>query len=444
MRSALFVPANRRAWIEKVHEYCADAVVLDLEDATPPGHKAQARAIVRDVLPLLQGQDQGVWIRVNAIGSEHLDEDLDTACRDGVDLICLPKVSGPGDVAELDRLIGYHEGRNGLPHGTLGIYPLLETAQGIADARAVFAASSRVRYGGAVTGANADVQFAIGYRWTQTFTETLHLRSAVLLAARAAGIENPVTGLVTALDADLARRFAEQSRDLGYAGMFVHPPEPRGGGEHGLRADRRRARLEPGDPRRLRARPRLRSRRGAGLPGSARRLRHDPRRRADRRAARPLHGARWRRQRGMTDAGALSDLRVLDLGHVIAGPFAATLLGDLGADVVKIEHPVRGDTIRALGPQHEGVPLWWKVAGRNKRSLTLDLSKEAGRDVLLALVAVADVLVENFRPGRSSAGRSAPTSCGRATRGSSSSGSRATARAPPAAGAPASAGSARR
>ena len=101
----------------------------------------------------------------------------------------------------------------------------------------------------------------------------------------------------------------------------------------------------------------------------------------------------------MTDAGALSDLRVLDLGHVIAGPFAATLLGDLGADVVKIEHPVRGDTIRALGPQHEGVPLWWKVAGRNKRSLTLDLSKEAGRDVLLALVAVADVLVENFRPG---------------------------------------------
>jgi citrate lyase subunit beta/citryl-CoA lyase len=224
VRSALFVPANRRAWIEKVHEYGADAVVLDLEDATPPGHKAQARAIVRDVVGLLQRQGQGVWIRVNALGSEHLHEDLEAACRNGVDLICLPKVSGPGDVAELDRLIGYHEGRNGLPHGTIGIYPLLETAQGIADARAVFAASSRVRYGGAVTGANADVQFAIGYRWTHTFTETLHLRSAVLLAARASGIENPVTGLVTTLDADLARRFAEQSRDLGYAGMFViHP-----------------------------------------------------------------------------------------------------------------------------------------------------------------------------------------------------------------------------
>lgn len=224
VRSALFVPANRRAWIEKVHEYGADAVVLDLEDATPPGHKAQAREIVRDMLGLLRRQRQDVWIRVNALDSEHLHDDLDAACREGADLICLPKVSGPGDIIELDRLIGYHEGRNGLPHGTLWIYPLLETARGIVDADAVFAASPRVRYGGAVTGANADVQFAVGYRWTETFTETLHLRSAVLLAARARGIENPVTGLVTALDVDLARRFAEQSRDLGYAGMFViHP-----------------------------------------------------------------------------------------------------------------------------------------------------------------------------------------------------------------------------
>lgn len=224
VRSALFVPANRRSWIEKVHEYGADAVVLDLEDATPPGHKAQARAIVGDLLGLLARQGQGVWIRVNALDSEHLHDDLDVSCREGVDLVVLPKVSGPGDIAELDRLIGYHEGRNGLAHGTIGIYPLLETARGIVEAGAVFAASSRVRYGGAVTGANADVQFAVGYRWTPSFTETLHLRSSVLLAARARGIENPVTGLVTGLDADLARRFAQQSRDIGYAGMFViHP-----------------------------------------------------------------------------------------------------------------------------------------------------------------------------------------------------------------------------
>jgi crotonobetainyl-CoA:carnitine CoA-transferase CaiB-like acyl-CoA transferase len=101
----------------------------------------------------------------------------------------------------------------------------------------------------------------------------------------------------------------------------------------------------------------------------------------------------------MSAEGALKDIRVLDLGHVIAGPFAATLLADLGADVVKIEHPLRGDTIRSLGPRHNDVPLWWKVAGRNKRSLTLNLSKPEGQRLLLGLVEVSDVLVENFRPG---------------------------------------------
>ena len=96
---------------------------------------------------------------------------------------------------------------------------------------------------------------------------------------------------------------------------------------------------------------------------------------------------------------ALSDVRVLDLGHVLAGPFAGTLLGDLGADVIKVEHPKRGDSLRRLGPRLDGVPLWWKVAGRNKRSLALDLRVPAGRDVLLGLAARSDALIENFRPG---------------------------------------------
>src|SRR5438132_4548320 len=97
--------------------------------------------------------------------------------------------------------------------------------------------------------------------------------------------------------------------------------------------------------------------------------------------------------------GPLSAIRVLDLGHVVAGPFAGTLLGDMGADVIKIEDPARGDTIRTLGPQHDGSPIWWKVAGRNKRSLALDLRRERGRDLLLRLADGADVLIENFRPG---------------------------------------------
>ncbi|BAU82555.1 formyl-CoA transferase [Streptomyces laurentii] len=95
----------------------------------------------------------------------------------------------------------------------------------------------------------------------------------------------------------------------------------------------------------------------------------------------------------------LSGLRVLDLATLFAGPLAATLLGDFGADVVKIEHPRKPDPSRGHGPAKDGVGLWWKVLGRNKRTMTLDLSTPGGRDTLLRLAAGADVIVENFRPG---------------------------------------------
>ncbi|MEU4881851.1 CoA transferase [Streptomyces althioticus] len=98
-------------------------------------------------------------------------------------------------------------------------------------------------------------------------------------------------------------------------------------------------------------------------------------------------------------APPLAGLRVLDLATLFAGPLAATLLGDFGADVVKVEHPRKPDPSRGHGPSKDGVGLWWKVLGRNKRAITLDLSAPGGRDTLLRLVRTADVVVENFRPG---------------------------------------------
>ncbi|MFI9216381.1 CaiB/BaiF CoA transferase family protein [Streptomyces werraensis] len=98
-------------------------------------------------------------------------------------------------------------------------------------------------------------------------------------------------------------------------------------------------------------------------------------------------------------APPLDGLRVLDLATLFAGPLAATLLGDFGADVVKVEHPRKPDPSRGHGPSKDGVGLWWKVLGRNKRTVTLDLSTPGGRDTLLRLVRTADVVVENFRPG---------------------------------------------
>ncbi|WP_353942002.1 CoA transferase [Streptomyces sp. HUAS MG91] len=100
-----------------------------------------------------------------------------------------------------------------------------------------------------------------------------------------------------------------------------------------------------------------------------------------------------------TADGPLTGLKVLDLATLFAGPLCATMLGDFGAEVVKIEHPRKPDPSRGHGPSKDGVGLWWKTLGRNKKNLTLDLSSPGGREVLLRLVAESDVVIENFRPG---------------------------------------------
>jgi crotonobetainyl-CoA:carnitine CoA-transferase CaiB-like acyl-CoA transferase len=96
----------------------------------------------------------------------------------------------------------------------------------------------------------------------------------------------------------------------------------------------------------------------------------------------------------------LDGVRVLDLGTYIAGPFAATILGEFGADVVKVERPGTGDHLRRFGTESEcGDTYVWLSESRNKRSVTLDLQQPEGRDLLAELIAASDVVIENFRPG---------------------------------------------
>jgi formyl-CoA transferase len=100
-----------------------------------------------------------------------------------------------------------------------------------------------------------------------------------------------------------------------------------------------------------------------------------------------------------TNEGPLGGMRVIDIGTMVAGPVAGTLLADFGAEVIKIEQPGHGDTLRHIGPFEGGESLWWNVEGRNKKSLTLDLRRSEGQRILKELIKDADVLVENFRPG---------------------------------------------
>jgi crotonobetainyl-CoA:carnitine CoA-transferase CaiB-like acyl-CoA transferase len=95
----------------------------------------------------------------------------------------------------------------------------------------------------------------------------------------------------------------------------------------------------------------------------------------------------------------LAGIRILDVGTRVAAPFAATLLGDFGAEVIKVELPGSGDFMRTIGPFADRHSLWWAVEGRNKKSITLDLRVPRGQEIFRTLVRTADVVVENFQPG---------------------------------------------
>lgn len=95
----------------------------------------------------------------------------------------------------------------------------------------------------------------------------------------------------------------------------------------------------------------------------------------------------------------LAGVRILDIGTRVAAPFAATLLGDFGAEIIKVEQPGVGDFMRSIGPFVGDYSLWWAVEGRNKKSITLDLRQARGQELFRQLVVKSDVVVENFQPG---------------------------------------------
>lgn len=95
----------------------------------------------------------------------------------------------------------------------------------------------------------------------------------------------------------------------------------------------------------------------------------------------------------------LQGIKVIELGSLIAGPYAGTLLAQFGAEVIKIETPVNGDPLRKWRKLHDGTSLWWYSQSRNKKSVTLNLKSERAQQIVRDLVKDADVVIENFRPG---------------------------------------------
>jgi citrate lyase subunit beta / citryl-CoA lyase len=231
LRSLLFVPGNRTGWLPKARAAGADAAILDLEDAVPAADKLAARAQVADAVaqaatePAGQTGRMALFVRVNPLDGWAGAEELRAVVRPGLAGIVLPKVRSAQDVRLADRLLGWCEQEQGLAPGQVALVPLLETARGLREAYDIARAAPRIAYLGALTAPGGDVERAVGYRWSPEGTETLALRSRVLLDARAAGVPRPVSGLWTRItDLPGLRSFAGQNRSLGYEGMMaIHP-----------------------------------------------------------------------------------------------------------------------------------------------------------------------------------------------------------------------------
>ena len=225
MRSLLFVPGNRESWLRKALDLGADALVFDLESATPSDRAGEARALVRGVLDTPRPERPLLFVRVRDARSPEMEGDLEAVVCEGLSGVLLPQVIGPEDVVRLDAALDRRERAAGLETGRTLVTPLVETAQAARQAYEIAVSSPRIAYMGGGVSRDGDIARALGYRWTPEGRETLFLRSKLLVDVRAAGVFNPISGIWGVID-DLAglRAFAEQSRDLGYQGlMAIHP-----------------------------------------------------------------------------------------------------------------------------------------------------------------------------------------------------------------------------
>jgi citrate lyase subunit beta / citryl-CoA lyase len=224
-RSALFVPGNRPAWIEKAAGYGADTLILDLEDSVPDQEKAAARPVVKAGLGALKAEGQAAGVRINGFATGLVLDDLEGIMCPELESVSLPKVETVADMNELDALLTQLERRHGIPVGTIETPLGCETAKAMRNVYEIATSCRRVKRVGLAAGPGGDAARAIGYTWTKEGTETLFLRSKVVLDARAAGIQYPtISSWWNIKDLEGLERDARWNRQLGYRGQTVMHP----------------------------------------------------------------------------------------------------------------------------------------------------------------------------------------------------------------------------
>ncbi len=225
LRSVMFVPGNKEDWMRKAPRYGADALILDLEDSVPDAGKAEARGLVRKMVEELGAAGHTLFVRVNRLETGLTGEDLEAVTCPDLYGIILPKVQGPEDIIEVDILLKFFERKAGMETGSVCVDPSLETAEGIRHAYEIATASDRVAHMGGSGGKGGDTARSIGFQWTPEGQETLFIKSKVLVDARAAAVQYPLSGgWMDIHNLDGLRTLATQLKQLGYTGMnLIHP-----------------------------------------------------------------------------------------------------------------------------------------------------------------------------------------------------------------------------
>ncbi len=221
-RSWLFAPGNHPRRVEKALGLDADAVILDLEDAVAVAEKEATRPMVVEAL---QGPRKCLgYIRVNAYDTDFCFGDLQAVVRSGVDGIMLPKLETADQIKSVDWLVSQLERDAGLAVGGLDILPIVETGLGVANARAIAEAGTRVRR---LAFGAGDYAKDMAMNWTRAETEMAHARAEVVLASRAGGLDAPLdTVWIHIGDTDGCRASAQTVADMGYQGkLCIHPEQ---------------------------------------------------------------------------------------------------------------------------------------------------------------------------------------------------------------------------
>lgn len=221
-RSFLFAPGNHPRRVEKALGLDADATILDLEDACPIAEKVATRAVV---VAAYQKQHRPLgYVRVNAMSTEWGYGDIVAVVQKGVDGIILPKLETADEIRAADWVVANLERQRGLPAGRLDIVPIIETAKGLANVRAICAAGTRVKR---IAFGAGDFTLDMNMTWTRAELELLPYRSECVLASRAGGIEPPIdTVWVDLKDPEGFRQSVLAIKGLGFQGkMCIYPDQ---------------------------------------------------------------------------------------------------------------------------------------------------------------------------------------------------------------------------